>query len=173
MNQTIRHESPTDAAAIHALTRAAFLNAPHTAHTEQFIVDDLRDAGALTVSLVAERERVIVGHVAISPATVSDGTPDWYHLGPISVTPAHQREGIGTQLMSASLQQLREAGAAGCILVGDAAYYGRFGFAPDDRLTFPGLPPEYFLVLPFTQSVPRGTVGIHDAFTRERPPLSR
>ncbi|MFX5839845.1 N-acetyltransferase, partial [Acinetobacter baumannii] len=81
----IRFEIPEDVVRIHALTAAAFLNAPHTDHTEQFVVDALRSANALTISLVAEEGGEIVGHVAVSPVSISDGSSGWFGLGPISV----------------------------------------------------------------------------------------
>lgn len=74
----IRPETPSDLAATASLTAAAFLNAPHAAHPEAFIVNALRRAGALSVSLVAEQDGVLVGHVATSPVVVSDGTPGWF-----------------------------------------------------------------------------------------------
>ncbi len=164
MTITIRQESPADAQAIHALTKAAFLNAPHAVHTEHFIVDALRDAGALTLSLVAEDGGVVVGHVAISPVTLSSGTPGWYGLGPISVAPERHGQGIGSQLMLSALQQLKDMGAAGCVLAGDPAYYGRFGFAHQSNLVFPDLPPEFFLIVAFSEPVPQGVVRFHSAF---------
>jgi putative acetyltransferase len=163
----IRPESPADAAAIHALTTAAFMNAPHTAHTEQFIVDALREAGALALSLVAEQGGEIVGHVALSPVSISDGSTDWYGLGPISVEPALQRKGIGSLLMRAALRLLRERGAAGCVLVGDPAYYSRFGFKPEPGLVLPDVPAEYFQALAFVPSMPRGVVTFHEAFNAQ------
>ncbi len=80
MSVRIRNEAHEDVPAIEAVTPAAYQNAPHTSHTEQFIVAALRAAGALSVSLVAEAEGLVVGHVAVSPVTISDGTPDWYGL---------------------------------------------------------------------------------------------
>ncbi len=164
MTPLIRPEAPSDVTDIHALTAAAFLNAPHTAHTEQFIVDALRDAGALTLSLVAEDEGTIVGHVAVSPISVSDGAANWYGLGPISVLPERQGQGIGSLLMRAAMHALRDRGGAGCTLAGAPAFYTRFGFAANPGLTLPGVPPEYFLVLPFSDSVPKGVVTYHAAF---------
>lgn len=160
----IRPELPVDVGAIAALTKAAFLNAPHAAHTEAFIVNALRRAGALSVSLVAEQGGVLVGHVATSPVGVSDGSPGWHGLGPISVLPEHQRSGIGSALMRAALRSLREQGATGCMLVGDPAYYRRFGFRTEEQLVYPGVPPEYFMVLPFTDALAQGTVTFHEAF---------
>lgn len=164
MNTVIRRELPSDVPAIHALTVAAFRDAPHAAHTEQFIVDALREAGALTVSLVAERAGEIVGHVAVSPVSISDGATDWYGLGPISVMPALQRNGIGSLLMRAALELLKDSGAGGCVLVGDPAYYSRFGFAPESDLVLPDVPPEYFQALHLGPSSPRGVVEFHEAF---------
>lgn len=164
MNTVIRQELPSDVAAIHSVTVAAFLNAPHTAHTEQFIVAALRNAGASSISLVAERAGEVVGHVAVSPVSISDGSAGWYGLGPISVKPELQRKGIGSLLMQAALGLLRERGAAGCVLVGDPAYYSRFGFRPESSLMLPHVPPEYFQALPFGPSLPRGVVTFHEAF---------
>lgn len=164
MNLKIRKETPADAAAIAAVTVAAFRDAPHASSTEHVIVKALRHANALSVSLVAEWNGVLIGHVAVSPVTVSEGISGWYGLGPISVQPEFQRRGIGSQLMHAALDALREIGAAGCVLVGDPAYYRRFGFKPDPRLTFPEVAPEYFLVLAFGQELPRGVVAYHEAF---------
>lgn len=164
MGPSLRPEVAVDAGAIAALTTAAFLNAPHAAHTEAFIVNALRRAGALSVSLVAEQGGQLVGHVATSPVVVSDGTTGWHGLGPISVLPALQGQGIGSALMNAALQTLRDQGAAGCMLVGDPAYYRRFGFRPEARLVYPGVPAEYFMVLPFTKVLPQGTVAFHEAF---------
>jgi len=165
MNPVIREEVPSDAASIHALTAAAFLDAPHAAHTEQFIVDALRKAGALAVSLVAELGGEIVGHVALSPLSISDGSTGWYGLGPISVKPELQRTGIGSLLMRAALQRLRERGATGCVLVGDPSYYSRFGFKPEPSLLLPDVPPQYFQALSFAPSLPRGVVTFHEAFS--------
>lgn len=164
MPPTIRPELPSDIAAIHAVTRAAFLNAPHTDHTEHFIVDALRRAGVLTLSLVAELEGQVVGHVAVSPVVISDGAAGWYGLGPISVLPEFQGQGIGTQLMSAALQSLRDLGANGCVLLGDPGYYARFGFQPYPGLELPDVPPEYFQAFPFGTTVPRGVVTYHVGF---------
>lgn len=167
MNTVIREESPSDVVAIHAVTVAAFLNAPHTAHTEQFIVEALRKAGALFVSLVAEQAGSVVGHVAISPVTLSDGSSGWYGLGPISVIPELQGQGIGSLLMREVLHRLRQAGAAGCVLVGDPAYYSRFGFKADPDIVLPDVPPEYFQVLAFGPSLPHGIVTFHEAFSAQ------
>ncbi len=160
----IRKEGPSDAAAIEAVTVAAFKHAAHTEHTEQFIVRDLRRSGALSVSLVAEDNGVVVGHVAVSPVTISDGATGWYGLGPISVRPLHQGCGVGTQLVEHALTELRSLGSAGCVVLGDPGYYSRFGFVAERSLVLPGMPPEYFQAVSFMGSLPDGTVSYHDAF---------
>jgi putative acetyltransferase len=164
MKIEIADETEADVAAIRAVTISAFLNAPHTSHTEQFIVDALRAAGQLTVSLVAKVDGTVVGHVAISPVSLSDGTTGWYGLGPISVAPEYQRRGIGSRLMREALRVLREHAASGCVLLGEPRYYNRFGFRVDPNLTLPGVPPESFQALSFSASRPRGTVSYHAAF---------
>jgi putative acetyltransferase len=164
LNLEIRNELPSDVPRIEALTVAAFLNAPHTSHTEQFIVAALRRSGQLAVSLVANLHEVLIGHVALSPVAISDGATGWFGLGPISVLPAWQGQGVGSQLMHESLRILRERGAAGCVVLGEPDYYGRFGFRADPRLVLEGVPPEYFQVIYIDGSHPNGIVTYAEAF---------
>ena len=161
----IRKESPSDAAAIEAVTVAAFQSAAHTSHTEQLIVRALRGSGQLTVSLVAEDNGAVIGHVAVSPVTISSGAAEWYGLGPISVAPERQGHGIGAQLMEHALTELRTLGAAGCVVLGEPSYYSRFGFNAEPSLALPDAPAEYFQAISFNGSVPSGTVSYHDSFT--------
>ena len=135
----IRRETAADIAAIGEVTIAAFDTLAISNHTEQFIIRALRAADVLTLSLVAEVDGRVVGHVAFSPVTISDGTQNWYGLGPVSVLPEHQRQGIGTALIREGLSMLKGLGAQGCCLVGDPAYYSRFGFSPAEPL---GLKPS-------------------------------
>ncbi len=160
----IRPERAQDIAAIHVLTREAFAHAPHRDGTEQDVIDALRAAGALSVSLVAEEGEAPVGHVALSPVELSDGSPDWYGLGPISVAPAQQGRGVGSALMRAALAALQERGAAGCVLLGDPVYYGRFGFRADARLRLAGVPAEYFQAVLLRGPWPDADVRYHAAF---------
>ena len=161
----IRNEAESDIEAIAEVTKMAFATCPYGNHTEQFIIDALRAAGALTVSLVAEIGRNVVGHVAFSPVTISDGSPDWYGLGPVSVLPKHQRQGIGTALINEGLSLLKARGGKGCMLVGEPAYYQRFGFRNLPALTLEGVPQQYFLALPFEDQTPTGVVVFHIAFS--------
>ena len=164
MDAEIRPERPDDVAGIHAVTVAAFLNAPHTSHTEQFIVRELRRTGRLAVSLVATFGGSVIGHVAISPVTISDGTPDWYGLGPVSVAPEHQGRGLGSRLVRGALARLRALGGRGCVLVGEPAYYGRFGFRAEPGIALPDVPPQYFQAVCLGGEMPSGTVAFHPAF---------
>jgi putative acetyltransferase len=160
----VRPEQPTDIDAIRTLTETAFRTAPHADGTEHVIIDRLRAAGVLTLSLVAEVDGMIVGHVAFSPVTVSDGSAEWYGRGPISVDPGRQGSGIGSRLVREGLDRLKALGAAGCVLLGDPAYYGRFGFEPDPKFTLDGVPPEYFMRVAFSPVYGGGTVSYHPGF---------
>jgi putative acetyltransferase len=160
----IRDERPEDADAITEVTVAAFNTLAISQHTEQFIIKALRAAGALTISLVAETDGRIVGHIAFSPITVADGSAGWYGLGPVSVLPTLHRRGIGTALINQGLSVLKTLGAQGCALVGDPAYYVRFGFRNYPEMIHEGIPQEYFVALPFRDKIPRGAVQFHKAF---------
>jgi putative acetyltransferase len=164
MNIIIRNETESDIKAISEIKKAAFENLPISNHTEQFIINALRDANALTISLVAEAENKVVGHIAFSPVTISDGSLGWYGLGPISVLPELQKQGIGKSLMREGLSQLKSLGAKGCMLVGDPGYYEQFGFKNLPELVIEGVPPQYFLALPFEEHKTHGTVKFHEGF---------
>ncbi|WP_275288629.1 GNAT family N-acetyltransferase [Halomonas elongata] len=167
MDIQISNESIGDVARIHEVIAKAFLNAPHTDHTEQFIVDALRHAGALTISWVAKVDGKIIGHVAISPVTLSSDTIGWFGLGPVSVLPEFQGCGVGSKLVKSSLSALEAMGASGCVVLGDPGYYGRFGFKAVDGLFYPGVPAEYFQALSFSGELPKGKVSYHEAFSAQ------
>ncbi len=164
MTIRIRKEGPSDSQSIDEVTVAAFLDAPHTDHNEQFIVKALRESGALSVSLVAEANGEIRGHVALSPVTISDGSDSWYGLGPLSVHPDNQRQGIGSLLVKSAIQELRNIDAHGCVLLGDPQYYHRFGFKSYECLILSGVPLEYFQALLLQGDLPKGTVSYHESF---------
>ncbi|WP_427963862.1 GNAT family N-acetyltransferase [Altererythrobacter sp.] len=164
MSVTIRPEMPSDEAAIHALTEAAFRDMPFSDGDEQDLVDRLRTDGDLALSLVAENAGRIVGHIAFSPVTISDGALKWFGLGPISVWPELHGRGIGSSLMRRGIADMRERAARGLVLLGDPAYYARFGFSADRRLSYPGPPAEYFQCLLLEGEMPRGKVSYAAAF---------
>lgn len=171
MNPTIliRNETAADFGAITTVTLAAFKTLEISNHTEQFIVEALRAAKALTLSLVAEVEGRVVGHIAFSPVTLSDGTPRWYGLGPVSVLPEYQRQGIGSALIREGMSRLKALGARGCCLVGHPQYYRKFGFENVAGLVLEGVPPEVFFALAFDGRLPQGHVTFHEAFMATGP----
>jgi putative acetyltransferase len=160
----IRKETVADIEEIAEVTIAAFNTLPISNHTEQFIINALRAADALSISLVAEINGRIVGHIAFSPITISDGSTDWYGLGPVSVLPDYHKQGIGKSLVNAGLFLLKELGGQGCALVGDPNFYQKFGFRNFPELVHEGIPQEVFLALPFTAKVPQGIVMFHEGF---------
>jgi putative acetyltransferase len=164
MDIVIRNEMDSDIEAISEITRAAFENHQYSNQTEEFIINALRDASALTISLVADAGKNVVGHIAFSPVTISDGSPGWYGLGPISVLPEFQRQGIGKSLIREGLSMLKAAGAKGCILVGDPSYYKSLGFRNPPDLTIEGVPQENILAFPFDENKIQGVVTFHEAF---------
>jgi putative acetyltransferase len=141
----IRPETPADREAIFRVEAAAFGQ-----DAEARLVDALRDAGHLLLSLVAEANGQIVGHIAFSPMTIESASAvhDAVCLAPLAVVPSHQKQGVGGALMTAGLDELREAGHGAVLLLGHPSYYPRFGFRPargfdvhyqDDRDAFMAL----------------------------------
>lgn len=160
----IRHETAADADAIHDLTLTAFKPMSFSDGTEADIIRRLRAAGDLTISLVAEEEGEILGHVAFSPVTI-DGLHDgWFGLGPISVRPRRQRQGIGKALIARGLELLNERGAKGCALVGDPEIYGRVGFVGGGRLKYRDVEARYVQWLVWHGDAPRGNLEFAPAF---------
>lgn len=165
----IRDETKYDAAVITEVTVAAFEPMEISGHTEQFIIEALRSAKALTLSLVAEVDGRVVGHIAFSPVAISDGTNNWYGLGPVSVLPMYQRMGIGKSLIREGLSRLKDLGAKGCCLVGHPQYYRRFGFENVAGLFHEGVPQEVFFALSFDGRFPHGNVTFHEGFKATGP----
>lgn len=161
----IRSERQEDATLISQLTIEAFENAPHSGGDESRIIEALRKANALALSLVAVGDGdKIVGHIAFSPVQIDRRSDKWYGLGPVSVMPKLQRRGIGGALILEGLDQLRRMGANGCVLMGDPGYYGRFGFVSDPKLTYLRYPSPYFQRVVLIGDPPRGDVTYHSGF---------
>ncbi|MDP6491708.1 MAG: N-acetyltransferase [Kiritimatiellia bacterium] len=100
-----------------------------------------------TISLVAETEGAIVGHVAFSPVTIGDDRDfQGYVLAPLAVTPDHQKARVGTQLVEDGIRRLSGTGVDIVFVYGDPRYYGRFGFSVD--VAEPYVPP-YEMRYPF------------------------
>ncbi|MEZ8738997.1 GNAT family N-acetyltransferase [Photobacterium swingsii] len=167
----IRAQETSDNNAIETLTYRAFEGHPHHAPgakpTEHLIINGLRDEGALTLSLVAEDASGIIGHIAFSPVTVAGITSAWFGLGPVSVCPNRQGEGIGSQLINIGVEMMKTRGAEGIVLLGEPEYYSRFGFKAHSNLTLAGVPAEYFLMKQLSTTdveLPTGNVAFHSAF---------
>ena len=160
----IRPETDSDVDGIRQVNIEAFRSHPISRQTEHLIVEALRNSDALEVSLVAVSEGRVVGHIALSKACVGEATSGWLLLGPLAVLPDLQGQGIGSALVESALAKLRAMSAEGCVLVGDPAYYRRFGFGSCPGLTHAGVPDEYVLALSFTDAMPRGRISANEAF---------
>ncbi|MCD0505779.1 GNAT family N-acetyltransferase [Bordetella petrii] len=166
----LRQETTADIPAIFSVTQAAFQGQPHSEHNEGRIIDALRQAGALALSLVAVEHGQVVGHVAFSPVCIHRGQEvmvGWHGLGPVAVGPPAQGRGIGSMLVAEGLARLRGRGAAGCVVLGQPHFYGRFGFRADPALLLPDVPPEYFMAQAWRGRA-QGTVQYHKVF--DAPP---
>lgn len=164
MKIEIQPERAGDAPLIRQITEAAFKLNEHSIGTEGAIIDALREAGALTLSLVALIDNELVGHIAFSPVTIEGKDLHWFGLGPVAVRPDLHRKGIGSALIREGLERLKRAGGNGCVLVGYPLYYRRFGFENDPALRYEGVQAKYFMRLAFNGPVPTGRVSFHEGF---------
>lgn len=164
MKTIIRLEQPADHTAIYDITKRAFAPMPYSDGDEQDLINRLRDAGALDISLVAELDGQLIGQVTFTEAFAADGSKGWYALGPVAVEPDLQSRKIGAQLIEAGLALLRERDAEGCVLIGNPTYYSRFGFRLFPDLCPQGEPAEYFQILPMAVIEPNVVIGFHPLF---------
>lgn len=160
----IRAERPADIDAIRDLTGRAFMGMPYRQGTEAPIIRLLRQSGDLALSLVAEEDGTVIGHVAFSPVRIGGASGKWFGLGPISVEPARQRSGIGKALIKSGLEILKAQDAAGVALIGDPDVYRSSGFASDGRLTYKSLETRYVQRVLFSGPAPEGELHFADAF---------
>lgn len=156
---TIREERAGDIEAVRAINSAAF-----GGDDEAHLVDALREAGALLLSLVAERDGKVIGHIAFSAASLDEAPEiDVVGLAPIAVLPGYQRQGVGSAMIQAGLERLRKAGYELVMVLGHPAYYPRFGFEPASRFgvrwTQP-VPDEAFMLLELQPGVLAGVHGV-------------
>ena len=165
----IRPETADDTRIIHRLTDDAFAPMPYCDGNEGASIDQLRSDGDLTLSLVAEEQGKIIGHVAFSPATISDASGDWYGLGPISERTDRQKQGIGTKLAHEGLKQIKARGAAGCVLIGRPAVYGPMGFVSDGSLPHGKLDPAIVQYILLNGTAPKGEVTFAPALQETSP----
>jgi len=162
---TFRTETINDVPAIEKITIAAFKYHSHSDQTEHLIISKLRAEQALSLSLVAELNGIIVGHIAFSKVKINNEYLSWFGLAPVSVMPDFQHKGIGSKLVRAGINAIKALGAKGCVLLGEPEYYSRFGFRKCDNLVLTGVPAEYFQALLLEGDLPEGEVHYHHAFS--------
>jgi putative acetyltransferase len=153
----IREERPDDVAAVRDLNRRAFGQ-----DQESNIVDELRANGAALLSLVATVNDRVVGHIMYSPLSVG-GNITGAALGPMAVLPERQRQRIGSKLVEAGNQKLKNAGCPFIIVVGHAGYYPRFGFRPASEHGIKcewDVPDDVFMFLVLDQAKMEGVFGL-------------
>jgi putative acetyltransferase len=162
----IRPEAEQDQLPIHQVNAEAF-----ETETEAKLVDALRNSGIPLVSLVAEQDDAIVGHILFSPMTDAQGNlVPIAGLAPMAVAPGHQKQGIGSALVRAGLEQCRAAGYQAVIVLGHPDYYPRFGFVPASRFGIQcqfEAPDEAFMaleLLPGALAEIAGVVNYHPLF---------
>ena len=155
----VRAQLPADVDAVRELNRAAF-EGPDEAR----IVDALRGADMPLVSLVAETDGTVVGHILFSPVTLATASlPLVMGLAPMAVLPGHQRSGIGTALVRAGLDACRTLGAVAVVVLGHPAYYRRFGFVRASRFGLTceyDVPDDVFMALELQDGALSGHAGV-------------
>ena len=160
----IRAETDEDQPGIRELTESAFRGRPYAGGDEQDVIDRLRQAEVMTLSLVAVDAGELTGQITFSPAEVDDGSGPWFALGPVSVRPDRQGEGIGSKLILEGIKQISALGALGCILTGNPDYYRRFGFELSYANTPSNEPAEFFMIKLLDGKQPDGRFAFHRAF---------
>jgi putative acetyltransferase len=162
----IRPEQENDRAAVHAVNVSAF-----ETPAEADLVDALREQAAPVVSLVAEDDGGLVGHIMFSPVTLPEQPAlRIAGLAPMAVEPEHQRKGVGSALVRAGLEQCRQLGFGAVVVLGHPAYYPRFGFSSSRRFLIGceyDVPDDVFMVLELQPGFLRGASGkvkYHAAF---------
>ncbi len=164
MNLSIRQERAGDAAAIRALTLRAFEGHLYSEGDEADVIDGLRKDGDLLMSLVAVDGETIVGQATYSAARLSNNEKGWIVLGPVSVEPARQGDGIGRALLEAGEAEMRARGARGITVLGDPKVYSRFGFRQHTPMQLEGELGDYLQVKSFGAPVPAATINYAAAF---------
>ena len=162
----IRAEKNRDKAAVQALNRAAF-----GSNAEADLVDALRAQANPVISLVAVDDGAVIGHIMFSPATLSaDPDARAIALGPMAVAPERQRQGIGSALVRAGLDECRRLGFQSVFVLGHPQYYPRFGFLPASRFAIASqydVPDEVFMAMELEPGALSGRAGVmhyHKAF---------
>lgn len=161
MKWTIRQEKTGDETAIAQTIRLAFAGKAYADGNEERLPEKLRACGALVLSLVAVERKAVIGHACLSPARI--GEEKWLCLGPVSVLPAKQGQGIGSALVSSAVGVAKAYGRGGVILLGDPNFYRRLGFQQTQLITYQGTTSPHLQFFAFGDP-PVGEAGFHPAF---------
>lgn len=159
-NIMVRLEAPADAAAVFHVNESAF-GRPDEAR----LVERLRSTDTTLLSLVAEVNGRVVGHVLFTTVELKSengASAGGAALGPVAVLPDHQRQGIGDALIRDGLEMLRQMGQPFCVVLGHSSYYPRFGFQPTDLFGIRcqwDVPPEVFMALALRPDGLEGKTG--------------
>ena len=164
----IRPEMSGDESEIFELTQQAFKPMPFSSGSEAPIINQLRKDGDLTVSLVAVKDNQIIGHITFSPITIDGESAGWLGLGPVSVLPSFQKQGIGGQLINQGLCIIKQHKAIGCALIGYPSYYSRFGFLSDGNLKYGDTPLPIMQWLSFGNEKAKGVLTFAPAFEADQ-----
>jgi putative acetyltransferase len=165
----IRPESDSLRTAVRAVNEAAFETS-----VEADVIDVLRAKAVRLISLVADVDGQIVGHILFSPVSMAEH-PRLHvmGLGPMAVVPRYQRQGIGSALVREGLRQCEQLGCHAVVVVGHPHYYPRFGFAPASTYAIRceyDVPDEVFMIAELRTGALRGVSGLiryDDAFASE------
>ena len=162
----IREERHSDVASIRAVNLAAFETT-----TEADLVNALRERATTLVSLVAEEDATIIGHILFSPVTLANEPGiSLMGLAPMAVVPPRQRQGVGSRLVREGLERCRQLNAVAVVVLGHPDYYPRFGFSPASRLSLRSeydVPEDVFMVCELRGGAlagRSGTIRYHPVF---------
>jgi len=164
----VRPETEREFPAIHALVEVAFQTAKVTNGKEQDFVDQLRASSAYIpeLALVAEENGRLIGHIMLTKTQIASpdgGKFETLFLGPVSVALEHRNSGVGSALINASANLAKTLGHSSIFLVGDPAYYHRFGFRPTANFGIRHLhdiPAQYVMALELTPNALAGVSGV-------------
>lgn len=166
MSVVIRQEAEQDYSKTEQLVEEAFKNEEYTDHTEQFLVAKLRKSDAFIpeLSLVAEQNQELIGHVLLTKITIENEGKQTTSLAlaPVSVLSDYQKQGVGSQLISAALTKAKELGYLSVIVLGHDTYYPKFGFQPASIFGIESpfeVPDEAFMALELEEGNLQGVSG--------------
>lgn len=165
----IREEQATDLDQIWQVNTAAFVT-----EVEARLINMLRDSGCPFLSLVAELDNKVVGHILFTPVTLTgtENTLKLMGLAPMAVLPEYQNQGIGSQLVEAGLERCRVLGYDAVVVLGHPQFYPRFGFVPSVNYGIKSeydVPDNVFMIIELVSGSLKNQTGIiqyHDAFNK-------